>query len=149
MPKAAPVLHPACQPMSDVFFTTGMLTDSLNDSRRWREGGGNHVACIKTTTVKWGRGGKCAPRRVTEPLRSARTEQLHGGTEPRAPGSTRLASDTHLIAKSSSRTRGKSGESRSNTGQSLVSLLCLASISFTFTCPAAYPLGKKGRIVCV
>lgn len=50
---------------------------------------------------------------------------------------------THLIVKSSTQTRRKSGESRSNTGQSLVSLLFLASISFKFTCPAAYPSLKQ------
>ncbi len=46
-----------------------------------------------------------------------------------APGS-RLTAFTYLIVKSSTQTKGRSAESRSNTGQSLVSWLCLASISF-------------------
>lgn len=45
---------------------------------------------------------------------------------------------THLTVKSSTGRAGKSEESRRNTGQWLVSLLCLAVISFKFTWPAAY-----------
>lgn len=57
------------------------------------------------------------------PSGSADTQELRTGRSGRT-------AFTHLIVKSSTRTRGKRGESRSNTGQSLVSCLCLASISF-------------------
>lgn len=45
---------------------------------------------------------------------------------------------THLTVKSSTGRTGKSEESRRKTGQWMVSLLCLAVISFKFTWPAAY-----------
>lgn len=59
----------------------------------------------------------CAPNR------------LHGHTLNCAPGSRRMAFP-YLIVKSSTQTKCRSAESRSNTGQSLVSLLFLANISF-------------------
>lgn len=80
--------------------------------------------------------GNCAGL-IDVPLRSVRAVASSTDTHNCAPGSRRTAF-THLIVKSSTRITGKSGESRSNTGQSLVSLLCLAIISFKFTCPAAY-----------
>lgn len=45
---------------------------------------------------------------------------------------------THLTVKSSTGRTGKSEENRRNTGQWLVSLLCLSGISFKFTWPPAY-----------
>lgn len=45
---------------------------------------------------------------------------------------------THLTARSSTGRTGKSEETRRNTGQWLVSLLCLSVIPFEFTWPAAY-----------
>lgn len=54
-----------------------------------------------------------------------------------------LTASTHLTEKNRTRAPGNWGKSRSHTGHSLGSLLCLASISFKFTCPAAYPPLKQ------
>lgn len=125
----------------------GMIVKMTAGVRNWYA----KPRCLRWVhKTKNSHGKKCAWLIRCAAARSVRAGASATDKQTRTPGSRRTAF-THLTAKSWTRTTGKSGKSRSNTGQSLVSLLCLTVISFKFTCPAAYFfLGKsqKGWLVC-
>lgn len=85
------------------------------------------------------------PVKAKDNSRGGKVCMIHGCAAVRAEnrsaahrGAAGRRRSTHLSVKSSTGKTGKSEESRRNTGQWLVSLLCLAVISFKFTWPAAY-----------